>query len=239
MMDHFVKFMPPSPNTEGIYFAHNENDEGVRNPLRAHLTGVGNRARDFADIFEARDSAYVAGLLHDLGKYGDLFQRRLEGKESGLDHWSIGASVCLEKFKREGIAPALAIQGHHLGLQWWERDELKKLWPTELEKYIPESRRLTERDPNVLLERFRADGLTLPDKVSGMPLDPKSAAAMLDVRMLFSALTDADYLETEEHFKPEAAEMREPSIDLRPGEAVESWIAIWRSWPQNRVRRLP
>jgi len=214
--------MRPFPNSEGIiYFAHSENDKGVRNPLRAHLAGVGNRARGFADVFEVGDLAHLTGLLHDLGKYGDLFQRRLEGKESGLDHWSIGASVCLEKFKREGIAPALIIQGHHLGLQWWERDELKKLWPTELEKHIPESRRLTERDPNVLLERFRADGLTLPEKVSGMPLDPKSAAAMLDVRMLFSALTDADYLETEEHFKPEAAEMREPTIDLRPGEAVE------------------
>jgi CRISPR-associated helicase Cas3 len=156
-----------------------------------------------------------------LGKYGDLFQRRLEGQESGLDHWSIGASVCLEKYQREGITPALAIQGHHLGLQWWEPDELKKLLPKELEKHIPDGRRLTEKNPNVLLERFRADGLTLPEKLSGAPPEAKSVSAMLDLRMLFSALTDADYLATEEHFDAVAAEMRAPVARLRPGEAGE------------------
>jgi hypothetical protein len=88
MMDHPVKFMPPSQNSEGIiYFAHSENDEGVRNPLHAHLTGVGNRARNFADIFETGDSAYLAGLLHDLGKYGDLFQRRLNGAAYNHLRW--------------------------------------------------------------------------------------------------------------------------------------------------------
>jgi hypothetical protein len=30
-------------------------------------------------------------VLHDLGKYADRFQRRLEGKDSGLDHWTQGA----------------------------------------------------------------------------------------------------------------------------------------------------
>jgi hypothetical protein len=63
------------------YFAHSENKLGAWNPLRVHLNGVAERARDFAEVFGAGDAAYLAGLLHDLGKYGDLFQRRLEGKE--------------------------------------------------------------------------------------------------------------------------------------------------------------
>jgi len=200
------------------YFAHSENDVGARNPLRIHLAGVAERARRFANGYDAGDAAHVAGLLHDLGKYGDLFQRRLEGQESGLDHWSIGASVCLEKYKREGIAPALAIQGHHLGLQWWEPDELRNLLPTELEKHLPEGRRLTEKDSDVLLERFRADGLALPERISGMPIDAKCAPAMLDLRMLFSALTDADYLATEEHFNAAVAQMREPTARLHQRE---------------------
>src|SRR3989442_1099342 len=141
-----------------IYYAHSENDQGVRNPLQKHLIGVAERARHFAHVFGAGDLAYLAGLLHDLGKYGDLFQRRLEGKESGLDHWSIGASVCLERYKNDRIA--MAIQGHHLGLQWWERDELRKLLPAELQKHIPAGRRLTEQDTNILMERFWRDGLT-------------------------------------------------------------------------------
>ena len=201
------------------YFAHSENEQGAWNPLRFHLKRVAELARGFAGEFQAGDEADLAGLLHDLGKYGDLFQRRLQGKESGLDHWSMGASVCLEKYRNSAVA--MAIQGHHVGLQWWEREELRKLLPLELEKYIRGGRRLTEPDRNVLLERLRADGLTLPERISGTTVDGKSAAAMLDLRMLFSALTDADYLATEEHFNPEAARMREPVAGLRPGEASE------------------
>ncbi|MBV8847181.1 MAG: CRISPR-associated helicase Cas3' [Bryobacterales bacterium] len=197
------------------YFAHSENDAGCRNPLLKHLTEVAALANDFAEVFGGGECARVAGLLHDLGKYGDLFQRRLEGLEGGLDHWTIGASVCLEKFKQNGVLPALAIQGHHLGLQWWARDELTKL----LRRDIGDGRRLTEEKPEILLERFHADGLTLPERIESLTLDSQTVAEMLDVRLLFSALTDADYLATEKHFKPQAAEMREPAASLKAAEA--------------------
>src|ERR1022692_978570 len=200
------------------YFAHSQNGRGAWNPLRVHLNGVAERARRFAEVFGAGDAAYLAGLLHDLGKYGDLFQERLKGKEKGLDHWSMGASVCLDRYRN--AETALCIQGHHLGLQWWERDELRKLLPAELDKHIPEGRRLTEADRSVLLGRLQADEITLPEGALGALSDTKSAAAMLDLRMLFSALTDADYLATEGHFDPEASAMREPAADLRPGEAA-------------------
>jgi len=198
-----------------VYFAHSGNESGEWDPLANHLGEVADRARRFAAAFDCGDSAHVAGLLHDLGKYGDLFQRRLEGKESGLDHWTAGASVCLESFRQLGIYPALAIQGHHLGLQWWETDELRRLARSE----VPEGRRLTEGNPGILVERFRGDGLKLPEAISGPPCDSKSVSAMLDVRMVFSALVDADYLATEQHFQPEAARMREPAAALRPEEA--------------------
>jgi len=198
------------------YFAHSENGAGVWNPLANHLRDVSSRARKFAEAFGLGESAYVAGILHDLGKYGDLFQKRLRGQESGLDHWTAGASVCLERFKSQGIAPALAIQGHHLGLQWWTKDELVKLVRLEIE-----GRRLTECKLQTLLERFQADGLSLPDSIYAPAVEAKTVAAMLDVRMLFSALVDADYLATEEHFAPAAARMREPAAELRPDQAEE------------------
>lgn len=61
------------------------------------------------------DEARLAGLLHDLGKYGDSFQARLRGDETGVDHWSIGALEAFQSFKALGAA--LAIEGHHVGLQ--------------------------------------------------------------------------------------------------------------------------
>src|SRR5580658_4124886 len=93
-------------SVQTVYFAHSPNDQGEWNPLRKHLGEVAERARGFAAAFESGDDAYLAGLLHDLGKYGDLFQERLRGRESGLDHWSIGASVCLAEYRNDRCAMA-------------------------------------------------------------------------------------------------------------------------------------
>ncbi|MGH8593875.1 MAG: hypothetical protein ACREX9_07345 [Gammaproteobacteria bacterium] len=53
--------------------------------------------------------------MHDLGKYGDLFQARLRGEAQGIDHWSLGAWVALKY--HHAVAAALAIEGHPVGLQ--------------------------------------------------------------------------------------------------------------------------
>ena len=200
------------------YFAHSANDRGDWNPLRVHLLDVAERAKCYADVFGAGEGAYLAGLLHDLGKYGDLFQKRLEGKESGLDHWSIGASVCLERHRN--CEAALAVEGHHVGLRWW--DDLRNLAASKLgESVVAKGRRLTEPDLGVLLERLHADGLTLPEETAAARSEAMAAAAMLDVRMLFSALVDADYLATEQHFDAQAARARMPAAELLPGRAEQ------------------
>ncbi len=201
------------------YFAHSGNDQDEWDPLRKHLRDVAERAQRFGEVFQAGGAAYLAALVHDLGKYGDLFQDRLKGKESGLDHWSAGASLCLERYR--SCETALAVQGHHVGLQWWEKEELRKLLSANLVQAAG-SRRLTEKDPGVLVARLQADGLTLPDRIPAVLSDPRCAAAMLDVRMLFSALTDADYLSTEQHFDQETARLREPASGLRADEAADA-----------------
>lgn len=95
-----------------VYFAHSKNKAGQRHLLAEHLRSVSELAGGFAEASGHAEEARLAGLLHDLGKYGDLFQRRLEGKEHGLDHWSMGAWLALSQHK--AVAAALAIQGHHI-----------------------------------------------------------------------------------------------------------------------------
>lgn len=152
------------------------------------------------------NEAKLAGLLHDLGKFGDLFQARLRGEESGLDHWSAGAWVALE---HKCAAAALAIQGHHIGLQSLAHADLKRLNPKWLAEH-PQSLRMTAPDTQTLKNRFTDDSLTLPHV--GQPMLGNSLNAtvstMLDVRMLFSTLVDADYLDTEAHFEGDTSGKR-------------------------------
>jgi CRISPR-associated helicase Cas3/CRISPR-associated endonuclease Cas3-HD len=202
------------------YLAHSKNTTGDDDPLLNHLRKVADRAAGFAELFRAAKEAELAGLLHDLGKYGDLFQARLAGKERGIDHWSSGAWQALLKYKSNGMASALAIQGHHIGLQKAEPDALKQLNPDKMSHYHPLGLRLSDSDVTNLITRLESDGLQLPDAINSSiyaGLQAPPAAAMMDVRMLYSALVDADFIETEAHF---TGKYRESGLPLMPDESL-------------------
>jgi CRISPR-associated helicase Cas3/CRISPR-associated endonuclease Cas3-HD len=186
------------------YLAHSPNDAGRTHGLADHLQAVAELAAGFAAAWGGECPARTAGLLHDLGKYGDLFKRRLQGLERGIDHWSVGAWEALQRYKWGGIGPALAIQGHHRGLQQGAKDSLSQMDPQTWDARHPEGPRLSDGDVCRLLERFGSDGLALDEAA---PEDGRSilrgpdAAGMVEARMLFSALVDADFLDTEAHFQ--------------------------------------
>ena len=208
--------------SDHTFLAHSGNE-----PLREHLELVANRAASYAKLFDAEKEAFLAGLIHDIGKYSNLFLRRLENKEKGLDHWSPGASIALIKYKWNAFAAALAIQGHHIGLQHGFPGSLKKELSLEyLANNHPLNLRLTEKDPNLLLERFNADGFTFPQEPESSLYDRFSTpvAGMLDIRMLYSCLVDADFIETEAHFQRDAAgnrSYRKPGLELQPEKALK------------------
>jgi len=203
-------------------YAHSGNAAGKWELVAEHLCNVSERASDYAQPFGAEVEARIAGLLHDLGKYGDLFQRRLRGEVHGIDHWSAGAWVALTQNKKLGIATALAIQGHHIGLQAADTESLRELDPRTYSGTL----KLSEVDTKLLVDRLHDDGLRLPTIESSIAEGSRTdaLAAMLDVRMLFSALVDADYLETEAHFEadPEGTpRYREQALPLEPERALE------------------
>ncbi|MEW6236848.1 MAG: CRISPR-associated endonuclease Cas3'' [Candidatus Omnitrophota bacterium] len=172
-------------------------------PLKEHLKSVSELCASFAKETLPHDptfidSARVAGWLHDVGKYGDLFQKRLQGKEKHIDHWSAGAYVAAKDFKE--LLSSSAILGHHLGLQ-----PFPDLWnlcnQEKLAQRHPLNLKLSEANTQILLNRFKSD---FPEathstininkmSLSGIPLE-------LDLRLLFSCLVDADFLDTEAHF---------------------------------------
>jgi CRISPR-associated helicase Cas3/CRISPR-associated endonuclease Cas3-HD len=149
-------------------------------------------------------------LLHDLGKYGDLFQARLRGEVSGLDHWSTGAWVALSEY--HAVAAALAVQGHHIGLQRGDIQSLRTLAEPH-----PSHLKSSDTDLARLKLRAYADGISYSKPGSCIFTPPaifhRQLAEMLDVRMLFSCLTDADFLDTAAHFEGIARDSG-PSLDV-------------------------
>ena len=180
------------------YYAHTaETETGERlsqehwQPLSEHLRNVADKARSFAETLGFEDAVELAGLLHDLGKYRLPFQQYLTGKCPGsleTHHAVYGAALA---FQRNWLGPAFAIAGHHAGLH--DVSDLQDL--VRAEKYDAQNRL------GPLLYQFEKelrkipDTLTEPEFVNRCSEDV--AIAEFYVRMLFSCLVDADFLDTE------------------------------------------
>lgn len=191
------------------YLSHSKNNYGQTHPAKEHLAEVARLATEFAENTPWSSEAALAGILHDLGKFADLFQARLRGEVSGLDHWSAGAWVALSEY--QAVAAALAIQGHHIGLQRGDIQSLRKLAEPH-----PPHLKLSDADLVRLKLRASADGITISKPGHCIFTPPvifnSQLAEMLDVRMLFSCLTDADFLDTAAHFEG-VARSKGPSLD--------------------------
>jgi len=218
-----------------LIYAHSANANGDWHPLQEHLTSVAKLAGQFSNNLAWQDEVCLAGLLHDLGKYADRFQARLRGSDSGLDHWSQGAWVALAE--HQAIAAALAIQGHHVGLQRADKDALRRMNLQGLTQNHPFRLALSDADHLLLKQRAEADGLFFqtPEQTA---LSPKNGMAyavanMLDVRLLFSCLVDADFLDTEAHFEGNAKGKRPrpegPKLDASAAlAALDAYMAKLR-----------
>jgi CRISPR-associated helicase Cas3/CRISPR-associated endonuclease Cas3-HD len=229
-----------------LIYAHSANANEDWHPLAEHLQCVSRLTTDFAANTTWENEAALAGLLHDLGKYADRFQARLKGQDSGLDHWSQGAWVALAEHR--AIAAALAIQGHHVGLQHANMDALRRMNPQSLTQNHPFGLALSDTDHMRLKQRAEADGLLfqIPAQTA-LPLKngmAQAVANMLDVRLLFSCLVDADFLDTEAHFEGDAQGKRPrpdgPKLDANAAlAALDAHMAKLRSatGAQTEVRQ--
>lgn len=214
------------------WYAHSEGADGRRQLLRDHLARVGEQAARFADRFGAGEEARAAGIMHDLGKYSPLFkQRLLTGKKPpgvrAIDHSSPGARLALERWQLAGALSAFVVSGHHGGLRSF--DFIKRHIAGE-SGVVPEDEALvpSETDMTEIQRRLEADNIQLPALDASLLEGKHTAAQMLSVRMIFSCVVDADFLDTEAHFSG----ARAPGPELDPERAlrrIDEYIADVRA----------
>jgi len=178
--------------------------------LQTHLSETANLAQHFTKAFDSSDWGYIAGLWHDLGKYHPDFQRRLRGERIAIEHSGAGAALAFSKHEELGTFLGFIIAGHHAGLA----------------NYIQSGPGL----PSPLKERLRCNRDSLGGLLENVPIFireqtvpslPGFLLARPDVptgvqrrkiefwiRFLFSALIDADRLNTQSFCDPDKAKLR-------------------------------
>ena len=77
-----------------VYYAKSPHEGGNQVTNQMHLREVLTLARHFGNEIYMSSSAWIAGLLHDFGKYSQAFQDVLRGTEANIDH-AICAAVYL------------------------------------------------------------------------------------------------------------------------------------------------
>lgn len=200
------------------YFAHTAPSPDDWEPLKEHLLKVAMRTCLYASAFGAGEEGYIAGLLHDFGKYGERFQKRLHGIGRHIDHWTPGAWMAFKQYgKTSGRCLSLVTQGHHIGLQ----QDYKANYQAVCNSTPSPGTTLSVDSIMGLLQHFTSDKLSFPAlSTSFQNRTGKYCSDMLDVRMFFSALVDADFLETEKYINSvEGKPQRSVAPDLNASRA--------------------
>jgi len=191
--------------------------------LEKHLKNVAEKAREFAEPFGGGEWAYLAGLWHDLGKYSDAFQQYLRAgtdtdphradSAARTDHSTAGAQHAADVIPPVGTFLAYLVAGHHAGLADG-RDTSTSNLEVRLKKNVEP---WTENSPDGLVGSLGATERMLSAHLIKGADAPFALAFWL--RMLFSCLADADFLDTEAFMSPE-------SSGARP------------SWPEHILARM-
>lgn len=223
------------------FIAHRKQECGdiAEHLLEEHLKAVAALATGFAPSgFE--DWAYLVGLWHDLGKYRPGFQRyiRQDADASAHDtvashdktHSAAGARLAIDRFGAAGHALAYLIAGHHAGLSDW----------CDLDYRLQSDAARCEL--NESLESIPGDiqqASLVPD-LCRVPGGSKGFALWL--RLLFSCLVDADFLDTERFMEAGKADSRLGYPDIAKLAAtfdgyMSKKLSSAADTPVNRLRR--
>ena len=202
-----------------MFHAHSLPDqpESAWQTLDAHHAGVARLAANFAAVWGTPETARLLGGIHDVGKRSAAFQQRLRGRPGRVDHSSAACHYLMRQWGEEARPEAgrllarllaYALLGHHGGMPDYgaEAAEGTLLW------------RLSGARARAVPDWHAEGCAALPPSMTflrevqsfmcseGKKPDPLAVSFLL--RMLYSCLVDADFLDTEAFCAPQRAVLR-------------------------------
>lgn len=228
-------------NGETRFYAHSIEGEPPEKwqLLETHLLKVAKRASSFAASYEAQDWAYCAGLWHDVGKYQQEFQQRLRGSGVSVEHSGAGAALAQLRDRTNGLVLAFIIAGHHAGLANLIQSEPGL--PTALKERLANNKILIKQLLPTMPPEINSCAVpTLPcrftlDRVLEDRKDEIRRTTEFWTRFVFSALVDADRLDTESFVNPSQSELRRQFSSIQElGETLDSFVAEKQDVSRNR-----
>lgn len=189
--------------------------------LREHLENVAELCAGFAAAFDSAEVGRLVGLLHDLGKEDPAFQRYLKGDGQGCPHAYAGARWLFDAYRDLGKLLAYPVAGHHAGLPDAQGDA------RSLDAHLA-----VQKSPREPFRERPADAAALA-RLFPVFLHGRPKSVHLWIRMLFSALTDADWLDTEAFMDPARASARGHAVGT-VADLLERYTASMRRLNEGR-----
>ena len=218
-------------------------------PLDTHHANTSDLAAKFAKPFESSDWTRAAGRLHDLGKARNSFQDYLrlcngltdaDYDASDHSHSGAGAVWVVQTFSRCNVGRILAycVAGHHAGLPDWSGGASpcgSLSYRLDQEKCI-----VQEQAVAAWIRERHAEWTSAQLR----PPWPFGNSNMADVsfwiRMLYSCLVDADFLDTEAFMDSDKAANRSqyPTLPELSEQFFAALDAKQRSSKHTTVNRI-
>lgn len=213
-----------------VFYAHISED-GRKQTVLEHLEGTARLASEFAEVFGEEQMGQLLGLAHDIGKYTAGFQERLNGGPK-IDHSSAGA---FEVMKQQQFQAAFCVSGHHggipngggrgdIGEQGTLMGRMAKVQAGGVEEY--EEFRKEIEFPQIPLRQMNGKNIE---------------AECFFIRMLFSCLVDADYLDTERFMDGNEGQKKSGWVNQADMEELDrrlqNYISGWFP-PKNELNKL-
>lgn len=198
-------------------------------PLEEHLRNVAKIASSFAKAFGAKELGWCAGFMHDIGKFHLDFQNYLKEenhRRGSVDHSSAGA-VLADAARNFFIAWVVA--AHHGGLAG----------KADLRERLQEKSKAIKVHEALTLAKNEIDWLDCAKHASVPEYLDNKYAAELFIRLLFSCLVDADYLDTESFFEKKRSALRGHCFSLKKlWQKFSSEQERFISMPKTNLNRI-